>query len=241
MNKILLFTFLILFSFQSYGIERYRITVDLEEKNTNGKDWDPYNIGNYRKPEISISINNSEHLFRCKNSFVCDVEFLSSSKSFLLQIYELDTVNKNDTIGEGHCLIDESCKIGLATINIRLIVNPHRYGNCEPEATLLLTEKSVINFINNIGSKKSYYFTITECHFVKSNEFFTIDVDIVFIGKYQSYVNKSAIRLITNLDGTSTIHTVKSTNNALSDLNIILNIKNFFIEKDTNIIYAPRK
>ena len=68
-----------------------------------------------------------------------------------------------------------------------------------------------------------------------------IDVDIVFIGKYQSYVNKSAIRLITNLDGTSTIHTVKSTNNALSDLNIILNIKNFFIEKDTNIIYAPRK
>lgn len=223
------------------GANTYSISIMLSEQKENGHDWDSFNLGPYRNPDIDISINNKEISFKCKNTFYCDYEFQSNETEFEINIVEFDSLNKNDTIGSSICSIGSICPIGQANVKIERSRKNHTFGNCRPNAAVALAEKQAIKIINKLGSVVNYYLYIENCHYDALTNLMRIEFETIFIGTIQNYLNKTYGTLITNLEGSNSDYIKGKSNAAFNDLSNAIAAKNFIKEKRTNIIISPSK
>ena len=96
--------------------DMYMAVINVEPSKGNGKAWD---IGG-GSPDILLKLNKKEVNFSksCKNEYRCVMEFDSTGSSWYVEVYDKD-LKTDDIIGAGTCKLDESCKIGQATVIIQ--------------------------------------------------------------------------------------------------------------------------
>lgn len=232
---------MLLFAFSSCvsAIDTYEISVDLAEHRSDGKDWDSLNIGEYKKPEIKIEVNN-QVAFRCRNQFSCVGEFLSTDSDFRVKISEFDSVNKNETIGEEYCPLDTQCEIGLASVIITKNIDHNDFGNCSESVSMVLAKQQVIRNVNKFGEIKSYSYVVKNCNYTKENSYLEMTIETRFVGRYYKYIHFSEGTLIVSESGSEHEYIETKANKALGELKIIKSIKDFIIDKDTNVIVVPK-
>ena len=92
----------------------YFVTIQAAANKPNGKPWDVSG----GSPDIILSVEGKVYWnVGCRDTYRCQVRFISPKDNWYFEIYDKDLVN-NDLIGKGRCSVGQKCKLGQATISI---------------------------------------------------------------------------------------------------------------------------